>query len=641
MHTQYSPIDEYRARLNRGDEEERGQVYRDIGQALSPETLDLLLSGLSDPSVRVRSTVAKIMESVADASMTIRLLETLRHENTALRSSIMTVLAGLVHCHLEQIRSYLQDADPDMRIYAATILGNSGSTQAFSDLKGILDDPEENVRYVGVEALGKIRNPLAVPFLLDMLKDPWAKYPAIEALGALRACEALEPLIAIGQEDTTVRPAVVEALGAIGHAGAVDFLIGVLGSEDNDLRIEALDALVKIESAGPCGVFSRLAQRPSLAVPTALGALKSGDPLKRKAALRVLGQIGTAFHMKAVSDHLGDETDGVAAEARSALEHLGARHPDELAALYQNNSDVIQQQIVEIAGAVGGPTAGRLLAEALEHPDTSVREAAAKSLGAVSSDLAVDRLAAHLNDLDWKVRKACIEGIGQSVSQQTMAELARLLGDDSPEVRDAAADALARQGENHVWRYVRPLIDCPEPQARAAAVRCIGQIDTDQMRGLLIRALKDPDPSVRRVAAEAAGRYQVTSAVKRLIASLVDDDWMVRKAAATALGRISGRHAAEPLRNALGDGNLWVRYAAVEALGRIGDTAVIDSLRAVACNDEVPVRIAAVESLATLQDPGLDSILDRMLDDPDIEIRMTAENVLGRRTVEPAGSRTD
>ena len=633
-------IDDYRLRLTRSGEEERERIYGDIGQSHDADVLDLLISGLSDPSVRVRSTVAAIMKSVADASMTTRLLETLRNENTALRSRVMTVLADLVPGHLDQIRSYLKDEDPDMRIYTATILGNSGEALTFSDLKSILADPQENVRYAGVEALGKIGNPLAVPCLLDMLEDPWAKFPAIEALGALQAAEAVEPLIAIGRRDAAARPTAVEALGHIGHAGAVEFLLRMLGAEDIDLRVEALAALVNIESAFSCGVFSRLGRQPSLVVPTALGALQSVDPVKRKTALRVLGRIGDASHLTVVLDYLEDEPHVVAAEARSALERLGSRHPDELAGLYQDSSAAVQQQIVKIAGAVGGPTAARLLAEALAHPDASVREAAAKMLAAPSTGLCVERLTAHLNDGDWRMRKICLEGIGQNAPPQTLENLARLLEDSSREVREAAADALARQGGSPVWHHVRPLLDHPQPPVRAAAVRCIGQIDTDRTRGLLIRALKDPDPSVRRAAAESAGRHRVNSAVELLIAGLADKDWMVRKASAAALGHIGNPNAAAPLQNALADGSLWVRYAAVEALGRIGETTVIEALRAVAHDDAVPVRIAAVEALEKLEAPELDALLGRMLDDPDMEIRRTAENALDRRTAGPTGSLT-
>ena len=112
----------------------------------------------------------------------------------------------------------LENKNPNVRAYAAEVLGKIGDKEAIEPLILALNDSEISVRYKAVNALGKIGDK-----------------------------EAIEPLIlALNDSDCWVRWAVVNALGKIGDKKAIEPLIHSLKDDFRDVRKRAAQALTKI-----------------------------------------------------------------------------------------------------------------------------------------------------------------------------------------------------------------------------------------------------------------------------------------------------------------------------------------------------------------------------------------------------------
>ena len=261
MNSDMDSLQQYRRRVSDDHEEICIEAYHEIGDLGIPEGNEMLLQGLSDRDPLVCAEVRGILTEIADEKIIKMLLELLRVEDPGLRSQAMTVLSQLGHAALRQIEVYLKDADRDVRILAANIIAAGGLKQSFPALKQALQDPEENVRYAVVEALGRIEVQEAIPLLLDILSDEWARYPAIEALGLLKAQEAIPFLLELYDRDEWVRNAVIEALGNIGAADTVAFLIDRIDINNEMLLHATLVSIAKIEQKTPTGAFGRLNER--------------------------------------------------------------------------------------------------------------------------------------------------------------------------------------------------------------------------------------------------------------------------------------------------------------------------------------------------------------------------------------------
>jgi len=180
---------------------------------------------------------------------------------------------------LEGLIKALQDStDPQVRQYAAYLLGKAHNPRAIQPLIEALADfdksvreqatlslsrigkaaieplaeamkePKWETRYRAAEALGKIADEKAVKPLIQGLKDnrDHVRYMAAKGLKELGDSDALEPMvILLRDENRYVRMMAVRALGAIGGKKVNEALNTALTSEQDEKVKEAIVEALK------------------------------------------------------------------------------------------------------------------------------------------------------------------------------------------------------------------------------------------------------------------------------------------------------------------------------------------------------------------------------------------------------------
>ncbi len=115
-----------------------------------------------------------------------------------------------------------------------------------SDLRGRSD--HSIVRAHAASRLGRLGDPRAVPYLMEMRNDPEedVRFSVIQALGRLKATEAEGLLLeALDDPSPLLRMSAASALGHIGAADAIPRLRESLDSDpDPYVRVNAVEALV-------------------------------------------------------------------------------------------------------------------------------------------------------------------------------------------------------------------------------------------------------------------------------------------------------------------------------------------------------------------------------------------------------------
>jgi len=183
-------------------------------------------------------------------------------------------------------------------------------------LRAGLADPDGDICAVFVAALGRGKDPAAMPLLLEFLKDerPEVRATAAGALGAIGQSSVVPALAeALRDGNEQVRASAALALGHIGQSSAVPALAEALCDENEQVRASAVAALGWIRDAR---VF-----------PLLVGALKQGDAYAyvRQVAAETLGDLGDARAVEPLRNALTDYHAGVVQAARKALGKLG--HP--------------------------------------------------------------------------------------------------------------------------------------------------------------------------------------------------------------------------------------------------------------------------------------------------------------------------
>lgn len=165
--------------------------------------------------------------------------------------------------------------DPQVRQYAAMLLGQLREPEGIDPLLRALRDPEKKVRAQAVTALAEIGDP-SVDSLTLLMNDPdWkVRYRAAEALGIIRSKKAVPFLItALDDQKDHVRYMAAKALGTTGFGTAEKALIARLGDENEFVRRSAATALGKSGGiAAKEALKNSLAREPSEEVRNAIGS---------------------------------------------------------------------------------------------------------------------------------------------------------------------------------------------------------------------------------------------------------------------------------------------------------------------------------------------------------------------------------
>jgi len=191
---------------------------------------------------------------------------------------------------------------------------NAKKMREAGDVPGLvraLGHKDPGVQYAAAEALGELREPSAVPPLMDLLaadRYSGVRWKAAEALARIGE-PAVVPLVgALHHPDEDVRWKAAIALGEIGDDRAIPHLIELLGDSDR---------FVQSRAAYTLGEFG------TRAAPLLRLALANGPPAVRRGAALALQKIRDPAALGDLLRAAGDPDGSVRSAALEALMHHG------------------------------------------------------------------------------------------------------------------------------------------------------------------------------------------------------------------------------------------------------------------------------------------------------------------------------
>jgi HEAT repeat protein len=515
------------------------------------------------------------------------------------------------------------DSESDVRLLAASALGESGNPKAREALEGALDDPEANVVSAAADALGILGDVRAVPALERVARegDFWTRVAAVVSLGRLGDARAL-PTLAAALREPWLMSAAADALGEIGDPAALDALRERLAEEGGG-RENALRAIA--------GIYS---SHPGHPVPDWLRSGLAGEEAELERRLirgddpeagRLLGLTGSAAAAAALvrSLSLPGREDAVAAGL--------ALLPREIAtdAIIERLSAGKDDTRILLLGALpplDTEASIAVVVEDLSDPDPEVRAAAAEALARSGEALVVPALERAIRD------PAAQHGAALAYSRlggSRCEPLLELLRSESAPVRTAAAEGLGRCGDRYVAQLREAIRSERDASARRALVRSLGASRTLEAVEELVPLLESDDPGTRFAAVQALGRTGLPAAFEPLVSALADAREEIRASALVALGEIGDPRAGGPLAEHLGVPDRDLRRTAIFALDRIERPAVTQELLTALRDPDREVRLTAVRVLHRLRLPEAGAALRQVADyDPEPLVRQAADSAI-------------
>ncbi len=297
---------------------------------------------------------------------------------------------------------------------------------------------------------------------------------AAEDIGYLNAAEGVAPLVERLhlEPSRAVRDAIFQALTRIDAKAAVEGCISLLGSDDPQIRNQAVEILRRKGDA---------------AIPLLSTVMREGDKDLRKLVLDVLSGIQAAGAEPIYEAALSDPDSNVVI---TAVENLGRAHAHRF-----------KRRVEELLLAGSHPM---LIGACLE---------ALVGIGDANSLSTLRRRFPELAALPDFFLVSCLKAIGALGTERAFAEVAGLLAVRGPQLRPAILAALIAihqryPGTAHdedVLPVLRSVIDHLEaPLCCYQAVRALGFVSArDDVSAFLIECLTNPERLVRLGAIES------------------------------------------------------------------------------------------------------------------------------------------
>lgn len=417
------------------------------------------------------------------------------------------------------------------------------------------DSSEKRVKSA-VKTLGKLQDPFAVPYILDLMKREEYKLEGIRALGEIGNAEAENTLIQVlaSESSVNVREAALKALGRIGGEESLDLLISRLVEvKGNSPKEEA--AILHALSGMAVGGNS---DRRISGVLTEY--ISSPDPEMRILAARGLAALANQNNLNLLINALrGERDEDVTVELIKSLSATGAVQVVGVLINMlrdESTSPELRRVIIEELGKIAeGVRAIATIQDYLGNEDKDLRKAAHDSLlslydfnpKAVSG--ALTRIALTVDDELYLAETASI--LAQLADPDTVSGLMNLLKSPFGEVKKYATWALYRIGEVNNARMIADLVGIAtsetEPlDVRINAVRTLGLVDdpADSVTQTLITTVKmrgEKYSMLRYFAIQALGKLRVSQpeAVGTLSqVALRENNLLIKKEALASIRKI-------------------------------------------------------------------------------------------------------
>lgn len=248
-------IDLLRRKLHQGPNQVRLTVLEVLEEIGTDEVVPILVDALSSKQVLVRSTAAKMLSSLArsgkaDIARSIIWLLRSRDQNVRRMAAEMANAVKDPTGELsKRLLGYLTDEDWWVRERVTDALAQMWSTGLAKHMVSFLNDESDIVRRFAIGGLRRVKDPNTLGALVRTAmgdEDWWVREVAVETIAELRDPRALPYLLDMLKKQPDMRLCLIDAISELGATEAAPDVAELLAEDDADVRYAAIRCLEKL-----------------------------------------------------------------------------------------------------------------------------------------------------------------------------------------------------------------------------------------------------------------------------------------------------------------------------------------------------------------------------------------------------------
>ena len=551
------------------DPEIRERAARELAELPGPISISLLKELVCDDDPDVVHAASRSIRKIGARAATQPLVDLLRSDNARHRNRAAILIACLGPDALPQVANLLVDPDGDIRKFGVDIIRDMALPESENILVKALYDDSVNVAVAAAESLGKVGGPGAVPYLAECLqKAPWLKCAAMKALARIGGDEALSAILKTSlDEESIVLFSAVSALGTMGDARGIDFLLRLLDCGLSMLEPAVAQALASILKNADGKKLERV--REKLSAERIAGLLDHGNSEVVRSAVALLGRLGDESNVPGLARLFRADNAHLFEELEKALLAIDPSDVSPVASILSDDREpeTVKIAAIRLLGKTKRSEAFEALAVFLEACAEELKPYVLQAMAETQDPRGVSYFHRMLRSGGESVCLAAVEALQRHASPESIPHLTALAQGPSSPVRKAAAASLKKYGGIEKHAPVLDMLRSESPDTVAFALDMLDASSALLFRDEITRLCASPEGRIRRRAVKKTALLKDPASYAEVRRALSDQDELVRLAAIRGLAHFPGPDTQEILvQTACGDPKDWNRYEALEVL---------------------------------------------------------------------------
>lgn len=565
---------------------------------------DMLIQSLTDDSIKVRVKAAELLGNLGTTIAIPPLISLFRDRDKLVQASAAEALAEIGKPAFPALAQAAHDPDTRTRCGALTALAEFGK-KGEEYLNEGLSDSNPDVR-------------AHVKKILDILKHE--QDIAVAPRAGMAGIPRKSPAQPVTPSTAATAASTVEKPGADPEG-----YISQFASRDMNARVHAIQCLVAMgepafrplvfaayhpDKAMRIGALQALSHFGTMGAPYIVKALEDSDLDVQHSAYRILNHLDGKFglpkvggEMLMVSTPIGSGAHPAPLPAMKGTDtKTGKLYPTDIIPRLADSKGHARKRAIRILEEMGEP-AFLPLVYAAYNPDKAMRIGALQALARFGT-MGAPYIVKALEDADLDVQHAVYQILREQDGRNGLPRVDGLAPHTGTQITDE-------------------ILTAHTPAVAAEPVNPDEILDPD----MLVSMLDHPSKEVQMKAAVALammGSAGIPSLINAFTSGSKD-----KQATAAEIISSFGPGAVEPLMNALMNSNSGIVAGAVSVLGKLGDHRAVPALIVILDKNDRATGIVAAEALGYLGDTESVEALIRTLNGTDSELQSGAARALG------------